>query len=90
GKKFEMFHPAPPILLSHLRERRGGRRRGILSDIGCMGISCAAIFMVKLDKNNLCTSVPLWQKIRDVSPSPPHPAVTPAGKKRRTEARYFD
>jgi len=48
--------PSPsPILLSHLRERRGRTGRGIFMDIGCMGISCAAIFMIKLDKNNLCT-----------------------------------
>jgi len=29
------------ILLSPLRERRGGRRRGILMDVGCMGIAGA-------------------------------------------------
>jgi hypothetical protein len=38
---------------SPLRERRGGWRRGILKDVGCMGMSCAAIFMYKLDKNNV-------------------------------------
>jgi hypothetical protein len=32
-----------PILLSHLREEIGGQRRGILIDIGCMGIAGAAI-----------------------------------------------
>jgi len=37
------------ILLSHLRERRGGRRRSIRIDIGCMGIACAAIVTSCLD-----------------------------------------
>jgi len=37
-------------------------------DVGCMGIVCAAIFMVKLDKNNLCVSVSLWLQFDVIPP----------------------
>jgi hypothetical protein len=76
---------------SPLRERRGGWRRGILMDVGCMGDGVRRELLwdnsIKIISLRLRASV---TKNSICFPSPPSSAVTPAGKKRKTEARYFD